>query len=200
MCDMDKKNKCESNQKKEDLLGIIKEKEVKIAEGKNSISSEDIQMQKLKSELEEYRNPLIKCMEQEYKKHKKYDFELYRKFKEKCESYEIEQLLYVKASLELKKKANADYSGNASFYTVIISNIIMVLTMWYGILGNSGILSQTPTKSNILNQAICFGLFYLALNLILKILYSCANRYYTKYIFFYDIVCDIIEEKIRKEN
>ena len=136
---------------------------------------------------------ILNDMEKVFKRHKKFDYQLYYDCKKCCYTYGIEQLYHAKAIFEEKNIYGVENNNGISMVLTFISIVLTTLTLWVST------LTDDKKKDLLFNPFIMYGLLAVFSVFILIVIHNEIIIPHRKNAYFYSIICDEIERRNKEE-
>lgn len=136
---------------------------------------------------------ILNDMEKAFKRHKKFDYQLYYDCKKCCYIYGIEQLYHAKAIFEEKNIYGVENNNGISMVLTFISIALTTLTLWVST------LTDDKKKDLLFNFFIMYGLLAVFFVFILIVIHNEIIIPRRKNAYFYSIICDEIERRNKEE-
>lgn len=136
---------------------------------------------------------ILNDMEKVFKRHKKFDYQLYYDCKKCCYTYGIEQLYHAKAIFEEKNIYGVENNNGISMVLTFISIALTTLTLWVST------LTDDKKKDLLFNSFIMYGLLAAFSVFILIVIHNEIIIPRRKNAYFYSIICDEIERRNKEE-
>lgn len=136
---------------------------------------------------------ILNDMEKAFKRHKKFDYQLYYDCKKCCNTYGIEQLYHAKAIFEEKYIYGVENNNGISMVLTFISIALATLTLWVST------LTDDKKKDLLFNPFIMYGLLAVFSVFILIVIHNEIIIPRRKNAYFYSIICDEIERRNKEE-
>lgn len=136
---------------------------------------------------------ILNDMEKAFKRHKKFDYQLYYDCKKCCYTYGIEQLYHAKAIFEEKNIYEVENNNGISMVLTFISIALTTLTLWVST------LTDDKKKDLLFNSFIMYGLLAAFSVFILIVIHNEIIIPRRKNAYFYSIICDEIERRNKEE-
>lgn len=132
---------------------------------------------------------ILEELEKAFKKHKKFNYQLYYECMKACNIYGIEQLIHARAVLEERQIFGSENNNGFSFLLSYVSIVVTVITLWVSALTDKRKEALNIEPFIFVGIACCLGVVTIFL------LHDRIIIPHRKNAYFHAIICDEIERR-----